>query len=324
MLSPSDIAYLLLSTSYASMLSLMALGLTVTYLTTRVANFAQGSFVSVGAVSTVILSHLLPTPYAAIPLSIAVGSVAGLATYVLALRPLIRREAGTITLMVATLAVSVVFYGLLNMVSDLAQATIGVSVSGTSLRARDPVLARVAGVSIKAAYVALIATMIAVLVASYVLLYRTRLGMSFRAAVENPALARAMGINVEAVQAASWAVSGALGALAGSMWPLLYQVRHAAFGDDILPSIFAASIVGGLSHVYGGVLGGLVIGYAETLIPKAISELTGLGLGEVALYRYAISMAAMILVLLLLPEGLISLWTHKWLVKPKLLRRVGR
>ena len=279
----------------------------MTYLTTRVANFAQGSFVSVGAVTTVILADYLGSPYAAMPLSVLAGAVSGLATYLLALRPLIRREAGTVTLMVATLAVSVVFYGLLNIVGDLAQSLLGVSVNGAFLRGRDPVLFRVGGVAVKLAYVVSLALLVAVLVGMYVILYRTRLGISFRAAVENPQLARAMGINVDAVQAVSWAVSGALGALAGSLWPMLYQVRHAAFGDDILPSIFAASIVGGLGHVFGGLLGGLVIGYSETLIPKFLASLLGLSASQLALYRYAISMAAMIAVLVLMPEGLVSL-----------------
>jgi branched-chain amino acid transport system permease protein len=143
-----------------------------------------------------------------------------------------------------------------------------------------------------------------VTVALHLLLTRTRFGVALRAAIENPGLASVYGINVELMYAISWLLAGALAGLAGSFAALWY-FTHTAYGSNLLPSIFAASILGGLSSVYGAIAGGLLIGFAEVLGTRILVSALGTWVSP---YRPLIPLVVMSIMLLLAPRGLVGLW----------------
>jgi branched-chain amino acid transport system permease protein len=130
-------------------------------------------------------------------------------------------------------------------------------------------------------------------VALHLFLARTTLGRAMRATAMNPALARVAGIDVEAVVRATWIIGAGLAAMAGVMAGLVGQIRP-MLGFDLLLPLFAAAILGGIGSVWGAVLGGYIVGLAESFsVPLLGAE-----------YRAATAFLVLIAILLLRPTGL--------------------
>ncbi|MCX7326273.1 MAG: branched-chain amino acid ABC transporter permease [Hyphomicrobiales bacterium] len=121
----------------------------------------------------------------------------------------------------------------------------------------------------------------------------TTLGKAMRATAHNPALARLTGIDVRAVIRAAWIIGAVLAAIAGVFSGLTVQIRP-GLGFDLLLPLFAAAILGGIGSVYGAVAGGLIVGLAESLsVPLFGAE-----------YRAATAFLVLIAILLVRPTGL--------------------
>src|SRR5258708_17613263 len=111
--------YLLDTVVYASLFGLMAIGLTLTYLTTKVPNFAYGSFVTIGIYATFSLYTLNKIdPYLSTPIAFLVGAFSSVAMYLGILRVLARRGSSLVALMIATLAVDIAFIGIFGIYTD--------------------------------------------------------------------------------------------------------------------------------------------------------------------------------------------------------------
>jgi branched-chain amino acid transport system permease protein len=130
-------------------------------------------------------------------------------------------------------------------------------------------------------------------VALHLFLTRSTLGRSMRATAHNPQLARVAGIDPERVLRATWILGGVLAAVAGVFAGLTVQLRP-TLGLDLLLPLFAAVILGGIGSVWGAVVGGLVVGLAES----ASVALVG------AEWRAAAAFVVLIGMLLLRPTGL--------------------
>ena len=108
---------------YASLFGLMAIGLTLTYITTKVPNFAYGSFVTVGMYTAFSLFRLQGfSPYSSVPIAFIVGSFGSAAMYLGILRTLARRGSSLVALMIATLAIDIAFVGIFGIFSDYLYA----------------------------------------------------------------------------------------------------------------------------------------------------------------------------------------------------------
>src|SRR6266568_5313161 len=107
------------SVVYASLFGLMAIGLTLTYITTKVPNFAYGSFVTIGiytSFSLFRLNHL--KPYLSTPIAFIVGALSSVVMYLGVLRMLARRGSSLVGLMISTLAIDIAFVGIFGIYSD--------------------------------------------------------------------------------------------------------------------------------------------------------------------------------------------------------------
>src|SRR5881275_267093 len=109
---------------YASLFGLMAIGLTLTYITTKVPNFAYGSFVTVGMYTAFSLFRLQGfSPYSSVPIAFIIGSLGSAAMYLGILRTLARRGSSLVALMIATLAIDIAFVGIFGTYANYLRYT---------------------------------------------------------------------------------------------------------------------------------------------------------------------------------------------------------
>jgi branched-chain amino acid transport system permease protein len=132
-------------------------------------------------------------------------------------------------------------------------------------------------------------------VAVHLFLARSTLGRAMRATSMNPQLARVCGIDPQRILRATWIIGGVLAAVAGVFAGLTVQLRP-TLGLDLLLPLFAAVILGGIGSVWGAVLGGLIIGLAESAAVHVVG----------AEYRAAAAFVVLIAVLLVRPTGLFA------------------
>jgi branched-chain amino acid transport system permease protein len=140
-----------------------------------------------------------------------------------------------------------------------------------------------------------------------------------RAVVENPELASVMGINTSLVLSTSWFLAGGFAAAAGVLLPLWFMCGPQT-GSSTLLSIFAASVVGGLSSIYGSALGGYLVGLTEILATNYLAQNVG---GWVISYRSAIPLLAIVVTLLIAPTGLAGVDWKRTLRLRMLRRKLG-
>jgi branched-chain amino acid transport system permease protein len=298
---------------FSSLLTLLSIGLTLTYLTTKVSNFAHSAIASVGAYITLTVVEFWQwNPYHYLFVAVLVGSVLALTQYLLVFRPLIRRGASNVVLMVATLAMELVLLSVLNIYADYLTKTFKIRSRYFFLASSDITLIGQRGLLIIApSLTVIIATLL------HLLLTRTKFGIAMRAAIEDPSLASVVGINVDLVYAVSWVVAGGLGGLSGALLPL-YTPGYPEMSAIIIVSVFAASIVGGLISIYGAVLGGLLMGLSEILGTSYLASFLG---SWVIPYRPLIPLIAIVITLLLAPNGIMGV---KGLKTESLWRRIRR
>lgn len=286
---------------YSNLLVLLSIGLTITYITTGVPNFAQGSFAVFGSYVSITLFYLLGVhPYYSLPASLILGALLGMGVYAGTLKPLIAKGAKIVILMVATLAVDLIMLGGLGAYSDYLAA---VTKKATKKFIFTPYDFELAG---SPAILAVSTLIIALLLLTlFLLLYKTKFGIALRAAMENPSLAEVMGVDVERARIFSWLLSGALASVAGSLLPFRQEIVPAS-GAIIIVSIFAASIVGGLASIYGALIGGYIIGMSESLVTFELTSIFG---SAVLLYTKVVSLVILALTLTFAPRGVAGI---KW------------
>lgn len=281
---------------YSSLLVLLALGLTLTYMTTRVPNFAHASFATIGVYVALVVSRVWDaTPYVAIPLAFVVAGLVSLALYMFILRPLIRKGATPAIQMISTLAFDLVLIGAINVAADFIVDESQITAREFTLRSYDasfmglPMVLFVAPILIASIVICL-----------HFVLRHTKFGIAMRATIENPDLSRVVGINVKLVYGVSWFLGGALAGVAGVMMSLWFQ-GDPSLGVILVPSMFASSIVGGFSSIYGAIVGGVLVGVTEIFGTRLLAGELG---SWIIAYRPLVPLAFIVITLLIAPKGL--------------------
>lgn len=290
---------------FASLLSLLSIGLTLTYLTTRVPNFAHASFATIGVYVALVATRIWEvTPYVAIPISFVISGLVAVSLYTFILKPLIKKGASQAILMIATLAFDLVIIAILNITADYIVRVFQVTSREFTLRSYDmevlglPMIVFVAPVTI---------TILAITL--YIMLKKTKFGIAMRAATENSDLSEIMGINVKLIYGVSWMLGGGLAGIAGSLMSLWFQ-GDPNLGPLLIPSVFAASIAGGFLSIYGAIAGGMLLGLTEILGTRFLAGEFGSWL---VAYRPLIPLAFIVATLMLAPRGLAGInWSRLW------------
>jgi len=278
-------------------IGLGAIGVTLTYSILRFANFAHGDFISWGAYFSWSLVGLMGS--AAIPIGrlsfgwplVAALCVSAALTGGLALlleRLVFARLRSSVDRMVVVMA----SFGVALALRSLIELCFGTQPRyfTEEIQIAFPVFG---GARLTPDQLAISATTLVLVLGVHLLLTRTHIGLSMRATGENTPLARVAGIDTRAAVRAACLLGGALAAVSGTLCGVLTQVRP-HMGFDLLLPLFAAAILGGIGSVPGAVIGGLIIGLAESLSVAIVG----------AEYRAAIAFLVLIAVLLIRPNGL--------------------
>ena len=281
---------------FASLLALLSIGLTLTYLTTRVPNFAHASFATVGVYIALVASRVWESsPYIAIPIAFAISGAIAVFLYTFILKPLIRKGASKTIQMIATLAFDLIMIAFLNITADYIVKTFQVTSREFTLRSYDgefmgmPLIVFVAPIAV-----------IILAITLHIMLKKTKFGIAMRAATENPDLSGTVGINVKLVYGVSWLLGGGIAGIAGALMSLWFQ-GDPNLGPLLIPSVFAASIAGGFLSIYGAIAGGLLVGLTEVLGTRFLAGELGSWL---IAYRPLIPLVFIVVTLLLAPRGL--------------------
>jgi len=288
--------------TYALLLSLMAVGITLLYRTTKVPNFAHASFVTIGAYITYSLANLNLNPYVGLLVASLVVGLTALACFYLVLEPLRRRGASIRILMIATLAIDIFGLGVINIYADYVQKVHKIPSRNFFIGEADVQILGLPGVFV----VPLIINLI-VLIALYLVLDYTKIGIKLRASMENQNLAEVIGINTRYMLALSWFIAGALAGLSGALLPL-WTLVNPATGIALIASMFCASILGGLQSIFGAFLGAIIMAFVEVLGITSLSEVLG---NWILPYRPVTPLLILSIVLLLLPSGVTSIQLKK-------------
>ena len=135
----------------------------------------------------------------------------------------------------------------------------------------------------------------------WLLVHKTQLGRAMRAVSYNPEAAKLMGINSGKVISATFFVGAFLAGVGGVIWGMRYGKVEPFMG--FLPGLkaFIAAVLGGIGSIPGAVVGGIILGVLEVLIPAYLpSEYTG--------YKDGVAFIVLIVILLVKPSGLLGRW----------------
>jgi branched-chain amino acid transport system permease protein len=234
-------------------------------------------------------------PYQYYPFVLIVGAITGVICYYGLNRPLLYRKAAETTLMMSTLGYDLVLLSLIQMYADFLTYNFKLFPRRVTMSLFDFEL-----FGERAAAFILPIIAIACLTILHFFLTKTKFGIAMRATIENPTLAGASGINSDRVYLVSWIISGGMAALGGSFMAMA-MTGTPVMGMYTIPLMFAGAILGGLGNIYGGILGGMVIGLTEYAGVYLLAQQFGpwiLG------YRMGIPLFIMAATLLIFPRGL--------------------
>jgi branched-chain amino acid transport system permease protein len=278
----------------------MTVGLTFTYITLKVPNFAHGDFVAIGAYVAYSLFRLTgANPYQTLPASFAVPGLIAMVAYLALFRPLARMGAGIATMMVAYLAAETVIFS-----SMLIYAQSMIALTGfyfLTFIMPDQRL-QLFGGSVSALPITSSLIVVAMVVTLYLLLTRTKFGIAIRASIENPALASTYGYDVEFFYAISWFIAGGVTGVAGGLMSMAAP-SGPYIGWEYITRIFAGAVLGGLSSIWGSILGGYIVGLSELLGIYGLTNYFGVS----PTWRIVIPFLILIVSLLVIPRGITSL-----------------
>jgi branched-chain amino acid transport system permease protein len=266
--------------------ALLGIGLTLIFGIMRVVNFTHGELYSFGAYAVFALAMVLGLNFfVALAVAVLGGIILGAAIELVLLRPM--RGADIDTTMLVMIGAWIV------MQNTEMLAWGGVAKAIVTPFPEVPLV--IGPVSLSWLRLFVLAMALALIGATYLLINRTKLGKAMRATFQDADTAALMGVNINRIYTATFALGSGLAAAAGALLgPVFLAVP--TMGDLAALKSFAIVILGGLGSITGAALGGFILAFAEEL-----------GAGYVSSgYRDAMGFIIIIIVLLFRPTGLFT------------------
>jgi branched-chain amino acid transport system permease protein len=279
---PELMQFLLSGVTVGAVYALVALGFTIIYNASDVVNFAQGEFVMLGGMITVF-AYLaeLPLPLAAL-IAIVVTAAIGVALNKLAIEP--ARNAPVVSLIIITIGASIFIRGVAQLVFDRQLHRFPAFSGDTPIR--------ILGATILPQSLWVLAGAVAIF-GLWLFFTRTLTGRAVLATSNNRLAAQLVGINTSWVMTLAFALSAAIGALAGV---LVTPITNTSYDIGIAVALkgFAAAMLGGMGSPIGALVGGILLGLIEALTAGYISSV----------YKDAAAFVVILVVLFAMPQGI--------------------
>jgi branched-chain amino acid transport system permease protein len=284
---------------FASLISVLSVGWTLTHLTAKIPNFAHGAYAATGVYITyTVFKQMQLSPYWSFPVAFILGGAIGFFLYKTVINILNKMGGGAIVLTIATMAINLFLVAGVNIYATWIRMTTGLYAYDFMVKEGDFLLFGQRGI-LYASFSVCCSTAILL----HLFLTRTRMGIAMRATAEDPGLASIIGINTDRIQQVSWFLTGGMACLAGAMFPFWF-LGNTTVGDNLLSACMAGSLLGGVESAYGALIGGFFVGFAQVILTFWLMKGVGEWAGE---YRTMIPMVILIFVLLVEPRGIIGL-----------------
>lgn len=283
--------YVMNGLAAGSLYALVALGIVLLYRCSRVLNFAHGELATLGVFLAFSgLSRGWPYPLA-LATGLAGAAVVSGALYWILVRPV--RQGTALGVLITTLGCALFLSGLVVWAWGTDTKVFPFPLSETRVF-------RLGGVVVSELTAGSLAVALALVAGLSFVVQKTILGLAMRAVAQNPTAAQLLGVPTGRVLAATWAVAGALGAAAGMLLAPAVLLDPFMMLDPFLKG-FAAAVLGGLESLPGAVVGGVVLGVAESLFAGYVS----------IKYKATLSFVVIVGVLLVRPEGVLGRPFHR-------------
>jgi len=271
----------------ASVLAIAAVGFTLQFGVTDVLNLAYGAVMIFGAFVAYLVNSQGVSVWVGLVAAMAACSLLSVLLNAGIYAPFQRRRASPITMVIVSLGLTLIIEFGVQAVAG------GVAVSyamgqGTTYRA--------GGLILSGVQLVIIGLSIVVMLATHALLRYTRLGKAMRATAANRTLARNCGIRAGQVITVTWAITGAMCGLAGTVFAIDLGSFDATSTDLFLILILAAVFLGGPGQPYGAMLGAVIIGIATEVSAAFVP----------ADYKYVIAFLVLLIMLGIRPAGLLG------------------
>ncbi len=311
--------------AYGSQLALGALGVTLIFGVLRFSNFAHGDTMAFGTAIVIMFTWLfqswgisfgpLPTALLALPFGIAVTSALVLATDRGIYRFYRVQKAAPIMLVIVSAGVMFVMNGLVRLIIGVEERNF---VDGERFVLSAQTFKELTGLAeplvIKTTVAVTVVVAVICVAALFWFLQKTRTGKSMRAFSDNEDLALLSGINPDRVVQVTWIIAAALAVIAGTLYGLDKSFRPFVYFQLLLP-VFAAAVVGGLGSPLGAIAGGYIVALSEVIMTYAWKKVATYVLPESMApdglmqllttdYKWAVSFAILIIVLIFMPTGI--------------------
>ena len=266
--------------------ALLGIGLTLIFGIMRVVNFTHGELYAFGAYMVYFFAMVLGVDFfLALVLAVLLGIALGGLIEVVLLRPL--RDASIDTTMLVMIGAWIVMQNAEQLVWS------GVAKSIVTPFPEQPLVLGPVSVSWTRVFVFAVAAVL--IVGAQLLIQRTRLGKAMRATFQDRDTAALMGVNINAIYTATFALGSGLAAAAGALLGPVFVVTP-TMGNLAALKAFAIVILGGLGNIKGATIGGFILAFVEEI-----------GAGYVSSgYRDAMGFLLIIVILLFKPTGLFT------------------
>jgi len=303
--------YLILGLTRGSMYALIALGYTLVYGVLQLINFAHSEVFMSGAFGSYLIVHLIVgdgknIPWYAVVGVLVIGLGSGALTGAIvawslervAYRPLRRRGAPKLAFLISAIGMS--FF-----LSQLAGKMFNRFTNNQfpTYFARYKKVFSIFGANVQLLQIIIVVSAVAMMIFLDRLVSGTKLGRSIRGVAEDAPTAALMGINIDKTISRTFIIGGALGGAAGFLFGTAFTFSSTM---GFIPGVkaFAAAVLGGIGNIRGAMIGGLVLGVVENLVPTAPwtggNQWIGIGWTDV------VAFVVLILVLVVRPTGILG------------------
>jgi branched-chain amino acid transport system permease protein len=292
------IQHLVNGIALGSIYALIALGYTMVYGILQMINFAHSDVYMMGAFAAYYMARFLgiennpglSTLATLLLTSMVACSLLALTIERVAYRPL--RKAPKLNILITAIGVSL-------FLQYSGQAIFGADPKVFPDIIQDSVLFKLGTVPLQMSDVTVLAVSVLAMLALHFFIQKTKPGKAMRALSQNASVAAMLGVNTDRIIAMTFVLGSALAGVGSVLVGMKYPKIEPLMGMMIGLKAFVAAVLGGIGHIPGAVLGGLIMGLSEEMVVAYLSST----------YRDALAFGILILILIFRPAGLLGKYT---------------